>query len=248
MGKIKVPERVIPFAGLLLSDICLLDEGKKSLESLFGPIDLQSRIIPFTHTNYYTPEMGEHIFRLWVSFCEMSDPEHLPDWKIESNHLEEIWAGEIIQPSSRGDGGSERLQAERSGREEGEQREQREEKEGKEEKREKEQKGEKEEKEEKEIKAKKLKKAEKDAGRLLRRINIDPGYVSESKIVLASTKDFSHRICLRSGIYAEVTLNYRRDRGWQFFDWTYPDYKEKTALDFFTLVRNKLLSAKRSRV
>ena len=98
MAKIKASEKVIFFAGLLLSDICLLDEGKKSLESLFGPIDLQSRIIPFTHTNYYNHEMGEHIVRLWVSFSEDSDPEHLSDWKIKSNRLEETWAESIIQP------------------------------------------------------------------------------------------------------------------------------------------------------
>ena len=80
----------------------------------------------------------------------------------------------------------------------------------------------------------------------MRPINIDPGYVSYSKIILASAKNFSHRIYLRSGIYAEVTLNYRRDKGWQFFDWTYPDYKEKAALDFFTLARNRLPSARSS--
>ena len=41
-----------------------------------------------------------------------------------------------------------------------------------------------------------------------RRINIDPGYVTEAKVVLATTKDFSHRIYIGEGIYAEVTLRY----------------------------------------
>ncbi|HHT9107917.1 MAG TPA: DUF4416 family protein, partial [Candidatus Wunengus sp. YC64] len=45
-----------------------------------------------------------------------------------------------------------------------------------------------------------------------RPINIDPGYINESRLILASTKDFSHRIYLRDGIYAEVTLNYRGGR------------------------------------
>ena len=63
---------------------------KKALESIFGPIDLQSRIIPFTHTSYYNPEMGEHIVRLWVSFSENCPiPKTCTDWKIESNRLEE---------------------------------------------------------------------------------------------------------------------------------------------------------------
>ena len=43
-----------------------------------------------------------------------------------------------------------------------------------------------------------------------RPVNIDPGYINESRLILASTKDFSHRIYLRDGIYAEVTLNYRK--------------------------------------
>ena len=57
-----------------------------------------------------------------------------------------------------------------------------------------------------------------------RPINIDPGYLNESRLILASTKDFSHRIYLRHGIYAEVTLNYRGGR-YESFPWTFPDYK-----------------------
>ena len=57
-----------------------------------------------------------------------------------------------------------------------------------------------------------------------RPINIDPGYLNESRLILASTKDFSHRIYLRDGIYAEVTLNYRGGR-YESFPWTFPDYK-----------------------
>jgi len=54
-----------------------------------------------------------------------------------------------------------------------------------------------------------------------RPLNLDPGYLTLAKLVLASTKDHSHRIYLADGIYAEVTLNYRK-RGWQSSDWTYP--------------------------
>ena len=42
-----------------------------------------------------------------------------------------------------------------------------------------------------------------------RRINLDPGYVSLAKLVLATTKNHSHRIYLGQGLYAEVTLHYR---------------------------------------
>ena len=56
-----------------------------------------------------------------------------------------------------------------------------------------------------------------------RRVNIDPGYISLAKLVLATTKNHGHRIYLRGGIYAEVTLRYR-DGGFQVWEWTYPDY------------------------
>lgn len=57
-----------------------------------------------------------------------------------------------------------------------------------------------------------------------RRVNLDPGYMTLAKFVLATTKDHSHRIYLQQGIYAEVTLTYR-DKAWQPWPWTYPDYR-----------------------
>jgi hypothetical protein len=44
-----------------------------------------------------------------------------------------------------------------------------------------------------------------------RRINIDPGYLDLAKLVLATTKDYAHRIFLRKGIFAEVTLSFKND-------------------------------------
>lgn len=72
-----------------------------------------------------------------------------------------------------------------------------------------------------------------------RPVNIDPGYVSLSKVVLASTKDYSHRLYLGSGIYAEVTLNYK-DKKFVYLPWTYPDYRTSGYLNFFYAVRDKL--------
>ncbi|MBM4053944.1 MAG: DUF4416 family protein [Planctomycetes bacterium] len=71
-----------------------------------------------------------------------------------------------------------------------------------------------------------------------RPVNLDPGYINESRLILASTKDFSHRIYLRDGIYAEVTLNYRRGR-YETFPWTFPDYKSSEYHNFFLLVREQ---------
>jgi hypothetical protein len=57
-----------------------------------------------------------------------------------------------------------------------------------------------------------------------RTINIDPGYITEAKLVLTTTKDFHHRIYLGKGVYAEVTLYYRNG-GFCEFPTTYPDYR-----------------------
>lgn len=69
-----------------------------------------------------------------------------------------------------------------------------------------------------------------------RPINLDPGYIGGSKLVLASTKDFAHRIFIGEGIYAEVTLRYMGGR-FEPLPWTYPDYKTAEYLEFFSRAR-----------
>ena len=71
-----------------------------------------------------------------------------------------------------------------------------------------------------------------------RTINIDPGYLALSKIILASTKDFSHRIYLSNGIYAELTVQYK-NKAFNALPWTYPDYMCPQAIRFFTQLREK---------
>ncbi|MCD6170228.1 MAG: DUF4416 family protein [Candidatus Latescibacteria bacterium] len=89
--------------------------------------------------------------------------------------------------------------------------------------------------------------ASKQEGRLTRTVNIDPGYLSLAQLVLASTKNYSHRIYLGGGIFAEVTLVYRHG-GFQPLYWTYPDYRTELARQFFVRVRGRLLSKIRSEV
>lgn len=72
-----------------------------------------------------------------------------------------------------------------------------------------------------------------------RRINLDPGILTLSKLILTTTKDYSHRIYIRDGIYAEVTLIYK-NRSFQPLRWTYPDYREERAIQFFNKVRDSL--------
>jgi hypothetical protein len=72
-----------------------------------------------------------------------------------------------------------------------------------------------------------------------RPVNIDPGYMTLSKLVLATTKDYSHRLYLDGGIYAEVTLRYH-DHRWHPWPWTYRDYAGDTYADFFERARSRL--------
>lgn len=69
-----------------------------------------------------------------------------------------------------------------------------------------------------------------------RRVNLDPGYISLGKLVLATTKDHAHRIYLGQGIYAEVTLQYKHGT-FQPWEWTYPDYASPRYREICTEIR-----------
>jgi len=72
-----------------------------------------------------------------------------------------------------------------------------------------------------------------------RYINLDPGYLMLSKIVLASTKNYAHRIYIGKGIYAEVTLIFK-DGTYNPHLYTYRDYQDKTYIDIFMNAREIL--------
>jgi hypothetical protein len=72
-----------------------------------------------------------------------------------------------------------------------------------------------------------------------RPLNLDPGYLTLGKLVLASTKDHAQRIYLARGIYAEVTLSYRHG-GWQPHPWTFADYRRRDYQEFFSECRELL--------
>lgn len=72
-----------------------------------------------------------------------------------------------------------------------------------------------------------------------RRINIDPGLVSLANLVLASTKDFAHRLYLGQGIYAEVAMLYE-NKTFTPLKWTYPDYQRDDVIGFLLRVRENL--------
>lgn len=165
MGKVKSPEKVKLFTGVLSTEPELFSQVEEEMEKKLGEIDFRSILIPFLHTDYYEKEMGKNLLRKFISFKELILPEEIIDIKLFTNTLEEKLSFE-----------------------------------GK------------------------------------REINLDPGYITLSKLVLASTKDYSHRVYLNKGIYAEATLFYK-DRNFQSFPYTYPDYKTEDYRKNFQEIR-----------
>ncbi|OGF59947.1 MAG: hypothetical protein A2Y62_07840 [Candidatus Fischerbacteria bacterium RBG_13_37_8] len=74
----------------------------------------------------------------------------------------------------------------------------------------------------------------------LRLINLDPGLLNPSRLILASAKNYAHRIYLNNGIYAELELLFEK-KGAIVLPWTYPDYKTIEYQEFFLTVRKNLL-------
>ena len=169
MGTTHEPVPVKLVASLLSGDPDLLDEAASALSRIYGVVDYQSALLPFDHTDYYTPEFGPGLQRRIVAFKRLIDPADLPAIKHQTNELERTLApGE------------------------------------------------------------------------LRAINIDPGYISLGKLVLASTKDHAHRLYLDQGVYAEVTLTYQRGR-FRPWPWTYPDYGSEDYCAMFGELRQRYM-------
>lgn len=70
-----------------------------------------------------------------------------------------------------------------------------------------------------------------------RTINLDPGYIALSKLVLASVKERPHRICIGDGIFAEITLYFEK-KSFRAWERTYPDYASPEYISYLNKVRN----------
>jgi hypothetical protein len=75
-----------------------------------------------------------------------------------------------------------------------------------------------------------------ECGQSRRVLNVDPGYLTVSALVMATTKDFSHRIPLEYGIYAHLEFLFSKT-GIRVLDWTYPDFRKEDYRQFFLSVR-----------
>lgn len=150
---------------MLCADPAVQDQVQQILERKFGDTLLVSPLSEWDHSLYYKDELGWPLFRQFIFFKNIIDPETLADIKVKTNEMEDAFSVH-----------------------------------GK------------------------------------RRINLDPGYLTLAKIVLASTKNYAHRVYLRKGIYGEVTLFFQ-DGIYRPNIFTYRDYQEKSCVDMFMRAR-----------
>jgi len=71
-----------------------------------------------------------------------------------------------------------------------------------------------------------------------RRINIDPGYIALERLVLATGKNYTHRVYLSKGIYGDLTLIFHKG-SFSPLEWTYKDYADPEIIGYFNDVRER---------
>ncbi|HLA41163.1 MAG TPA: DUF4416 family protein [Candidatus Glassbacteria bacterium] len=142
------------FAAMLFRDPERLALARAAMCERYGEEDFAGSAFPFSHTNFYQPEMGAPLYRVFLSFRKLVPPGELAGAKLNSDQIEKALAGP--------EGG--------------------------------------------------------------RTVNIDPGTIDYQKVVLASFKYQGQKIYLRDGVWADLTLYYRKG-GWSSFEWTFPDFK-----------------------
>ena len=169
MGVAILPKDVKLFSAIMFHDENVLDQVKATLTELWGPIEVESAIFDFTHSDYYLAEMGADLKKQFIVFLKMVPPDFLVAAKLITNEIEQKHL--------------------KNGR---------------------------------------------------RQVNLDPGYISAAKVVLATTKDYVHRIYLGRGIYGDVHLKSSK-RQLVPNEWTYPDYKMPQTIAFFDKVRKDYL-------
>ncbi|MBU3933742.1 MAG: DUF4416 family protein [Candidatus Omnitrophica bacterium] len=168
MSEAMKPSPVKLIIGAIFPGEGILIEAKVGLEKKFGPLDFQSPLTPFNHTEYYEKEMGPDLKRQFLSFQRLISPRKLAEIKLYTNRLEKRLSRVRNSPS--------------------------------------------------------------------RTINLDPGYISAAKLVLATCKDYAHRIYLGKGVFAEVTLHFQQGT-FRPRPWTFPDYRSKGYIQSFNAVR-----------
>jgi len=176
MGKARFPEKTLLFVGALYSNQEYYLKAYRLLTDAFGEVVMETPPFRWEFSNHYRQEMGEPLYRRFLFFKNLINPDVLSDLKLATNDIERDMSID---------------------------------------------------------------------GR--RCINLDPGYLTLAKIVLASTKDYSHRIYLKDGIHAEVTLIYSKEAKEYIPNInTYNDYKDDRHRKIFLLARELFKMGKRN--
>jgi len=89
MGEPKEPKPARLFMSLMAAEETALHQALKDLEQAFGKVDFVSERFPFNQTDYYTEEMGDPLFRHFVTFDGLIPPSSLPEIKRSTNRIEE---------------------------------------------------------------------------------------------------------------------------------------------------------------
>jgi len=79
-----------------------------------------------------------------------------------------------------------------------------------------------------------------------RTVNIDPGMLTRENYILATGKNFSHRVYLGNGVFADLTLLFREGE-YRALPWTYPDYATDEIRGFLGEVRETFRQARKRR-
>ena len=69
-----------------------------------------------------------------------------------------------------------------------------------------------------------------------RKINLDPGYLTRSKVLLASAKDRSNKVYIKSGIYGDIVLIFK-NKSFEPFPFTFKDFRTKEYIELFNKIR-----------
>ncbi len=168
------------FIGVIAKDESLMEKVKESFANKWDIVQPESARLDFDNfTEYYKPEMGTGLIRVWFPLEKKESEEDTPEEPFERlGQPEDLvrlkWICTAIEINLANEG--------------------------------------------------------------TRRVNLDPGYLTEAKIILASFKDFAHRIYLTQGVFADMQLVFK---GGKFIprEWTFSDYQTAEAQRFFLKLR-----------
>lgn len=71
-----------------------------------------------------------------------------------------------------------------------------------------------------------------------RQVNIDPGYITLERLILATGKNYTHRVYLSKGIFADLTLIFNK-KSFRPLEWTFRDYASSEIITLFNHVRER---------